>query len=301
MSKKWTIGVTGDQGFIGSKVRKALEDKGYKVLGFDKVMGDDLLEIEQVDRFVRSVDIVFHIAAQADLTQMTEDPDSGRLGVFANVEATHNVAYLCATYKKWLIYASTVCVYGNLPEEAHPAHEDKALPNPSELYACSKYAAEWIVRGYGLNYDMPWTIQRYATIYGPGMRKALGMYVFFDQAMHGDPITVHGDGHQDRTLTHVDDLVRGIIAPLDHPAEAQNQIFNLTTNEPISANRMAADITDLTKTTSHTLHVQQRNNQTIHEDFDNSKAKELLRWEPEISWEEGLKDTYEWMKSQVGK
>lgn len=92
-------------------------------------------------------------------------------------------------------------MYGN--QKNHPETEDYTLPNPSDLYACSKYAGEWIVKGYGQNFGMPWTILRFATIYGPGMRRALGLHIFFRQAMAGDPITVHGDGEQDRTLTSI--------------------------------------------------------------------------------------------------
>jgi nucleoside-diphosphate-sugar epimerase len=219
------------------------------------------------------------------------------MGVMKNVYATHNVAYLCAKYNKWMIYASTVCVYGN--QDKHPETEDTTLPNPSELYACSKYAGEWIVKGYGKNYGMPWTIQRFATIYGEGMRPALGMHIFFRQAMAGEPITVHGDGLQDRTLTHIDDLVRGIVAPLDHETEAQGEIFNLSTDLAVSAKKMAEDIKALTKSASVIVFVEQRDNQTYHEDFDVNKARLKLGWEAKVHWENGLEKTYEWMKTQV--
>lgn len=290
--------VTGGAGFIGSKVVKKLQDMGYEAYPYDIVNGDDLMDIDKLDRAVQGADVVYHIAAEADLTKMSGSPAEGYVGVMKNVYATHNVAYLCATHKKWLIYASTVCVYGN--QENHPETEDTTLPNPSELYACSKYAGEWIVRGYGLNYDMPWTSQRYATIYGEGMRPALGMHIFFRQAMTGRPITVHGDGEQDRTLTFIDDLVEGIVAPLaseENMKNAQGQIFNLTTNTPISAKKMAEDIRDIVDKNAEIQFIDQRPNQTFHEDFDVSKAKDLLGWSADTPWEEGLKKTYEWMKT----
>lgn len=291
--------LTGSAGFIGSRVKTKLEELGHDVEGYDIVDGQDLLNLEQLEESIKGKDVVFHVAAQADLTKMSKSVEGGREGVLRNVEATHNVAYLCAKHNVWLIYSSTVCVYGNLPEEVHPAHEDKVLPNPSELYACSKYAAEWIVKGYGLNYKMPWTIMRYATIYGYGMRPALGMHVFFRQAMAGEPITVHGDGLQDRTLTFVDDLVEGIVAPLAHPQTAKRQIFNLTASQAVSAIKMAQDVKKITGSNSEIVHTEQRDNQTIHEDFDVTKAKLFLNWEANTSWEEGLKKTYEWMKTQV--
>ncbi len=288
--------LTGHRGFIASKVDARLTADGHTVMGYDIVDGNDLLDLELLESFVMDADVVYHIAAQADLTQMT-DIEGARSGVLRNVEATHNVAYLCAKYKKWLIYASTVCVYGNVP--FHPAREDITLPNPSELYAASKYAAEWLVKGYGRNFAMPWTILRFATIYGEGMRPALGAYVFFRQAMRGEPITVHGDGTQDRTLTYIDDLVDGIVAPLKNPEMAYNEVFNLTAPEPISAKKMAQDIVDMTRSTSPITFVPQRMNQTHHEDFDVSKAMTLLGWQAKTPWLEGLKKTYEWMKTQI--
>jgi len=303
MSDSKKILVTGGEGFIGKKVVEKLQAMGHEAYPYDIVNGDDLMDMDKLDRAVQGADIVYHIAAEADLTKMSGNPAEGYVGVMKNVYATHNVAYLCATHRKWLIYASTVCVYGNQKE--HPETEDTTLPNPSELYACSKYAGEWIVKGYGLNYGMPWTIQRYATIYGEGMREALGLHIFFRQAMTGQPITVHGDGLQDRTLTFIDDLVEGIVAPLNNPEKAQGQIFNLTAPTPISAIKMAEDVRDLVA--KHTdakkvniVHIDQRENQTFHEDFSVSKAKDLLGWEAKTSWEDGLEKTYWWMRKELG-
>lgn len=297
LEKKYKILLTGDEGFIGRKVKAKMREMGHDVYGYDIVDGKDLLDLNRLEEQIRKVDIVYHIAAEADLTKMMGSPDAGRKGVMANVEATHNVAYLCAKHKKWMVYASTVCVYGNV--EQHPEKEDETLPNPSELYACSKYAAEWIMRGYGKNYNMPWTSLRFATIYGEGMRPALGMHIFFRQAMKGEDITVHGTGEQDRTLTLVDDLVEGIVAPLNHPEGAKNQVFNLSSKKAVSAKKMAEDIKKLTGSKSEIKFIEQRDNQTYHEDFDVSKAKKLLKWEAKTSWEDGLKLTYEWMKTQV--
>lgn len=287
---------TGYKGFIGAKVKERLEKKGYDVVGYDIVDGDDLHDLKNLEEKIKQIDIVFHIAAAADLTKMF-DIEGGRRGVLDNVEATHNVAYLCAKHKKWLIYASTMCVYGNLHPSLCPAREDDTLPNPSEIYACAKYAAEWIIKGYGKNFGLEWTILRFATIYGEGMREALSTYIFFRQALKNEDITVHGDGSQTRTLTYIHDLVDGIVAPIENPKKAKGQVFNLSTTESISVMKMAEDIKRLTGSNSRIIFTPQRQNQTFHEHFDISKAKELLDWEPRISWEEGLRRTYEWMKT----
>ncbi len=296
--RKRKILVTGDQGFIASRVVQKLLGMGHDVYGFDILTGQNLLNLQQVEEFVKRVDVVFHIAAEADFTRMSKSIESGFVGARINVEGTHNVAFACAKYNKWMVYASTVCVYGNQKE--HPEREDVTLPNPGEIYACTKYAGEWVMRGYGQTFMMPWTSLRFATIYGEGMRPALGVSVFFRQAMSGVPITVHGDGNQDRTLTFVEDLVEGIVATLEHEDTAKGQVINLTAPKAVSANQMAEDIQKLVAEDTGVLvpiqHIEQRPNQTLQEDFDVSKAKNLLGWEAKTSWEDGLIETYKWMK-----
>lgn len=282
--------ITGDKGFIATKLKSRLAE--HEIVGYDLIRGEDLLDLVSLEKIIQDVEVVFHIAAEADLTKLTT-PEAGLAVTRANVEATANVAYLCAKYNKWLIYASTVCVYGN--QEGNIEREDTTLPNPSELYAATKYSAEWLVKGFSQNYGNPFTILRFATIYGEGMRAALGVHIFFTQALAGEPITVHGDGLQSRTQTYVYDLVEGIVAAFEHPNEAKGQVFNLTSPKAVSALQMAQDIKELTGSSSDIVHIPQRDNQTMHESFDTSKAYRLLGWEASTPWLGGLKKTLAWI------
>ena len=97
--------VTGSAGFIGSKVKNKLISLGHVVFDYDIASGQDLLDLKELEDAVSSVDVVYHIAAEADLGKMTKLNGAWN-GVIKNVYATHNVAYLCAKYNKWLIYAS---------------------------------------------------------------------------------------------------------------------------------------------------------------------------------------------------
>lgn len=281
--------ITGDRGFIATKLKEKLTD--HEVFGYDYVAGFDLLDLSSLEKAIQKVDVVFHIAAEADLTKL-KTPEDGLKCTRTNVEATGNVAYLCAKYNKWLIYASTVCVYGN---QEGLEEEDVTLPKPSELYAYTKYAGEQLVKGFAQNFGNPYTILRFATIYGENMRPVLGVHVFLTQALKGEPITVHGDGVQSRTQTYVYDLVDGILAAFNHPHEAQGQTFNLTSPRSISALEMAQDIKELTQSESEIVFIPQRANQTMHENFDAAKAKELLGWEAMTPWKEGLQKTLEWI------
>ncbi len=288
--------VTGGRGFIGKRLMAKLEELGHTPISYDIVDSQDLFNMEALEAAIKSVDAVYHVAAEADLTRMMTLED-GHRGVGQNVSATESVAYLCAKHKRWLLFASTLCVYGDVTE--YPEREDSTLPSPSEIYAASKYAAEWVIRGYGKSFELEYTILRFATVYGPGMRAALGVYVFLKQALLGEPITVHGEGKQVRTLTYVDDLVNGIVAPLTHREQAHGQIFNITSPEITSAIGMAEQIKEITNSNSPIVFVPQRKNNTQHEEPDTLKAEQLLEWKAEYSFQEGLKATLPWMQEAL--
>lgn len=288
--------VTGSSGFVGKKLVESLEKRGHTVVPFDIVTGEDILNYEEVLLAVRGVDAVFHIAALADLTKIT-DPHTGKICNDLNVIGTYNVAHACAVEKKWLIYASTCCVYGNSHDPNLVEDEDHALPHPNELYAASKLAGENMIVGYGRSFDLPYTILRYGTIYGPGMRPALAVHVFLDQAYKGHDITIHGTGKQERTQTYIDDIVEGTVRVLEYP-QSQGHVINITALERISVLKMAEDILKMTKSPSKITHTPDRKNQTLYENFSMQKAQDYLEWQPQTTWDEGLKLTLEWAEKE---
>jgi nucleoside-diphosphate-sugar epimerase len=290
---------TGSEGFIGKKIVEHLKGDGHEVVPYDIGLGQDILDLAQFEDAVKNVDVVYHIAAQADLTKIT-DIERGKWNTDINVTGTHNAAYLCAKYNKLLVYASTCCVYGNQHDDSHKHTEDRILPNPSELYAASKLAGENIIIGYGHTFGLKYVILRFATIYGPGMRDALAVHVFFDQALNNEDITIHGDGEQDRTQTYVEDLAKGAVAVMSHP-ESINHVINLTAEERVSVNKMAEDIKKVSGSKSNIIHTEDRPNQTRKENLSAQKARDLLGWEAETSWEEGLAKTYHWMLEKRGR
>ncbi len=289
--------VTGGRGAIGTRLMQKLQEMGHEPVSYDIADGQDLFDLPALEAAIKNVDVVYHLAAEANLNFM-RDIEGAHRGSILNVGGTEHVAYLCAKHGKWMLYVSTMCVYGDVANP--PEAEDTTLPNPSEIYAATKYAGEWVVRGYGKSLGLAYTILRIATPYGKGTRDAMAVHVFFKQAMAGQPITVHGDGTQERTMTHLDDVLDGMVAPLQHAWEAQKQIFNITTAEATSVNSMATQIKNLTGSHSEMVHTPKRPHDTQSEHVDVSKAKRLLHWEAKISFAEGLKKTYEWMRSLPG-
>jgi len=271
-----------------------LATTGYDVVDFDILLGMNILDADAVRTTLQeNVDAVIHIAAQADLTQVRGFAD-GFDTTQLNVGGTHNLVDVCARRGIWFIYASTCCVYGNQPGISN---EDLSVPKPCELYAFTKLAGEQVVRGYGANFGLPYTILRLATVYGPGMRKTLAPYVFLDQASRGADITIHGTGEQTRAETFVKDLAQGIVTTLSYP-QAKGQVINLATRETISVKQMAEQIRHRLGSRSKIVHVDDRANQIYCENFDVEKAVRILNWQAQTSWERGLDETVAWFKAE---
>ena len=288
--RRQKILVTGGTGFIGEHLVESLKKGDHQVEVFDLKNGDDLRDSKQVDKAIKGKNVVFHLAAVADLNVSRENP---RENMDININGTINIADACWRHKVVLNYASTCCVYGN--QKKHPADEN-TLPNPSEIYAHSKLAGEHVILGYAKTCGLEYNIVRFATIYGLGMRSALGVYVFFEQSLNNKSITVHGDGRQTRTLTYIDDLIDGMMA-LFHSG-IKNEIINLTTEEEVSAIQMAKMIKKMTNSKSPIIFIPQRPGQTFREAVSAKKAKKLLGWQAETSFKQGLEKTYKWFQKK---
>ena len=281
---KRKILVSGGKGFIGNALVERL-GKNNTVESFDMVDSQDLLNDKQVNEAVARNDIVFHLAAVADLNWARIHPKET---LDINIKGTWNIAHACCKEKKPIFYASTCCVFG--PQEIHPVDE-KALPNPNEIYACSKMAGEHVILGLHHSFGLPYNMMRFATIYGPGVRPALATHIFMGQALRGEPITVHGDGSQTRTLTYIDDLVEAMITLYE--SGKMNEVWAMTATEEISAIAMAYDIKWLCKSDSEIIYIPQRIGQTMRESISNAKMKSI-GWRTKVTWQEGLELMYAW-------
>jgi len=281
--------ITGGKGFLGKRLKKALINKGYKVLTFDILDGKDITKPQQIERSIKNCDIIIHLAAIADLNYAREHPKET---MDVNILGTVNVLEGCRKHKKDLIFASTCCVYGN--PDTHPVDE-KTCPKPTEIYAHSKLAGEHLILGYAKHFGIKYNILRLATFYGPEMRPALSPYIFLSRVMKGEPIEIHGTGKQTRTFTYVDDIVDGIVAVLE--SKVWNEIINITTEEETSVLRLAKLAMKIVGKKVPLKFVADRPGQIKREQILAKKAKKLLGWKAKVSIEEGLKLTYEWMKT----
>ena len=233
--------VTGSAGFIGSHVAHRLLDRGDTVVGLDNLNPyyDPTLKqarlarlearegyrhsaIDLADREAMAAlfaeakpDRVIHLAAQAGVRYSLEQPAAY---IDANLVGFGNILEGCrAVRAQHLVFASTSSVYGangKLPFSVH----DSAT-HPITLYAATKLANEAMAHSYAHLFDIPSTGFRFFTVYGPWGRPDMALFKFTKAILEGRPIDVFGQGEMQRDFTYVDDIVSGVVAALDRPAQ----------------------------------------------------------------------------------
>ena len=281
--------VTGSEGFIGKRLSHRLKEIGHKVYGFDKANGRNLLKIKSIrsDILNKKIDLVYHLAAEADLNKARKRPFNC---INLNIVSTINISQVCWENNIPLIYISTDCVYGN--QKTFPSNEDVTKENPAEIYALTKLAGEMAVKSYG-DVGLKWIIARIPTTYGEGMREALAVYVFLDQALKGNPLTIHGDGKQTRELSYIDDTVNGLVSLIKAPV---NEIYNISSGEELSVLEMVRNIKAITKSKSKIVFVGDRKGQVFKEVINIDKIRSATGWKPKVSFNKGLSKSLKWMR-----
>jgi UDP-glucuronate 4-epimerase len=232
--------VTGAAGFIGFHTARLLLERGDEVVGLDNLNAyyDPALKQARLEiltdypqfRFVKA-DIadreamealfhaekfqrVVHLAAQAGVRYSIENPHAY---VHSNITGFLQVIEGCRRNRvEHLVYASTSSVYGantNLPFT-----ERQGADHPLTLYAATKRSNELMAHSYSSLYGLPTTGLRFFTVYGPWGRPDMALFLFTKNILAGLPIDVFNDGHHQRDFTYVDDIVKGMLAAVDHVA-----------------------------------------------------------------------------------
>ena len=282
--------ITGGTGFLGKRLNRKLKGKNHQVMSYDIIDGYDILDVKQLEKVMEEFkpDSIIHLAACSDLNIFVKNP---KISYKINVIGTRNILKLCEKYNIRLLFASTCCCYGN--NNTHPS--DETSPTcPTEPYAKSKKESEKDILKVGL----PHCCMRLATFYGPEMRAALAPAVFLDKAHSNKTIEIHGNGKQTRTLTYVDDIVSGIVTIVEN--DPKYTIINVTTEEITSVMDMINHAKKCTGNDIKCVHVNDREGQ-IYKEMIHSKRLQSFGWKWEITFEEGMKKSYDYYKKNNNK
>ena len=307
--------VTGGAGFIGSNVTQYLLEHGAKVRVFDNLATgnlDNLKEFQSNPNFeflegdlrhpsdceqaAREIDAVCHQAAIGSVPRSIKDPittNDVNIGGFVNMLTAAKNAGI-----KRFIYASSSSVYGDEPNL--PKKEER-IGNPLSPYAVTKYTNEVYANVFSRCYAMELIGLRYFNVFGPKQdpygEYAAVMPLFIKALLEDKAPYVNGDGEQSRDLTFVHNAVQANILGLTtNNTAAFNQAYNVAYGERFTINQMYEAIRIALKKEIKAIHREPRAGDIRDSLADISKAKNLLNYAPQYSFEQGLPLTIEYFK-----
>ena len=286
--------VVGGAGFIGSHIVDALIKKGYETHVIDNLAGGkrehvnskavfhtaDIRELDSIKPLIKGAQFVFHLAALPRVQYSIEHPKETHE---VNVTGTLNV--LIASKDggvQRVIYSASSSAYGD--QKTLPLVETM-VPCPKSPYGLHKYLGEEYCRVWSEVYGLSTVSLRYFNVYGPRINPdgayALAIGKFLKQRKDGKPLTIWGDGTQTRDFTHVRDVVRANLLATESKKVGKGEVINIGAGRNFSVNHLAELIG------GKVVHEPQR--LEPHDTLaDNSRAKKLLGWKPEITLEEGI-------------
>lgn len=300
---------------MGSHLTDKLLSEGHKVIGIDSLLTGNTRNIEHLVgnsnySFIKQdvteylyipgeIDYIFHFASPASPIDYLELPIQtlkvGSLG-------THKTLGLAKAKKARFLLASTSECYGD--PLVHPQKEDywgNVNPiGPRGVYDEAKRFAEAMTMAYYRTHGVDTHIVRIFNTYGPRMRLRDGRVVpaFVSQALKGEPLTVFGDGAQTRSFCYVSDLIEGIyrLSQSDY-----HEPVNIGNPNEMTIKQFAEQIIKATGSKSSIDYKPLPVDDPKQRRPDITKAKALLKWEPQVGLEEGLTKTIEYFKGRIDK
>lgn len=310
--------ITGGAGFIGSTLATKLLELGNRVIVIDnfcdfydpmikennikenlknsnyKLYRVDIRDSEKIAMVFNNnvIDGVIHLAAMAGVRPSIEDPilyqEVNGLGTQNILEEArkHNV--------KNLVMASSSSVYGNCDKV--PFNEEYIVDYAISPYAATKKANEVMAHVYHHLFDMNIIMLRFFTVYGPKQRPDLAINKFTRLMLENKEIPMYGDGTTSRDYTYIDDIVDGIIKSMRYIENNKNiyEVINLGNSSPISLIEMINTIADILGVTPNIKQLPMQPGDVEKTYADISKARRLIKYEPKISFKDGIAKFVDW-------
>ncbi len=303
--------VTGGAGFIGSHLAEELVRRGHTVRVADSLITGKRTNLDHVApvefhegdladpafaaTVVQGCDYVLHQAAIPSVPRSVEDPVTSNR---ANVDATLNVLVAARDAKvRRLVFAGSSSAYGDTPT----LPKTEAMANdPLSPYALQKVVGEQYLRMFTRLYGLETVSIRYFNVFGPRQDPTSPysgvISVFATALLDNRSPTIYGDGGQTRDFTYVANVVDGVLRACDAPG-ASGEVINVATGGRISLNELFREMKKIVAATVEPTYAASRQGDVRDSQADIRKAKEILGYEPTISFEDGLRRTIEWYRT----
>ena len=305
--------VTGGAGFIGTNLVEKFIDKQHNVIVIDNLLTGSKKNLEHFfnsENFsfiefdvqnhievAEDLDYVLHLASPASPKAYAQHPintlKAGSIG-------TINTLGLAKAKNAKYLLTSTSEIYGDPLVSPQPeSYWGNVNPNGTRsMYDEAKRFAEAAVSSYNRIYDLDTRILRLFNTYGPKMKINDGRVVtnFIYQAITGNDITIYGQGNQTRSFCYIDDTVSGILKAMESD---NSEVFNIGNPNEITILQLAEKIIELTNSNSKIKFHKLPEDDPMQRKPDISKANNKLNWFPEVSLEDGLKKTIEWVENSI--
>lgn len=301
--------VTGGCGFIGSHFVDYASQFDHEIIIIDDLSSgkkenielsgklknvqlfvEDIQSYEKIETIIDKADAIIHFAALTGVIQSLEKPKEFTA---VNVLGTLNLLEICRKRNiPKFVFASTGAVYGN---QSPPFIEEMGT-NPISPYAASKIAAENFCLAYNNTFDISCSILRFSNVFGP--RKSFGPYAnvipkFVRSNLRNEPITIFGDGNQERDFVYVKDIAKACFLAT---TKDNDGIFNIATGTNTSLNDLISDLEVLLDQKFNKKYVDARKGESKYAYSSIEKAKNTFSYNPEYSLKQGLIEYIEYEK-----
>jgi nucleoside-diphosphate-sugar epimerase len=303
--------VTGGAGFIGSHLTEELVRRGHRVRVADNlssgkranlahIPGVELLEGDLADlsfakQAVDACELVLHQAAIPSVPRSVKDPVTSNR---ANIDGTLNVLIAARDAGvKRVVFAGSSSAYGDTP--TLPKHEEMPT-RPLSPYALQKVVGEQYLQMFTRLYGLETVTIRYFNVFGPRQDPSSPysgvISVFATALLENRSPKIFGDGEQTRDFTYIANVVDGVLRASDAPG-VSGEVINVATGGRVSLNQLFSAMRLLAGADVQPTYEQPRPGDVRDSQADISKAQRLLGYQPMVSFEEGLRRTFEWYRT----
>jgi len=303
--------VTGGAGFIGSNTVDELVKRGHSVVVLDDLSAGkeenlaevrnkitfikgSITDIEVVRKAMHEAEFVLHLAARTSVPRSVKDPiESNRI----NVDGTLNVLVAARDAKvKRIAFAASSSAYGETP--TLPKVETM-VPAPISPYGVTKFAGELYLQTFGRCYGLENVSLRYFNVFGPrqdpGSPYSGVLAKFCTAFLEETQPVIFGDGEQTRDFTYVENAVQANLLAFEAP-QVSGKVFNVGFGGRVSLNQVVEVLSKISGTRLEVKHDPPRDGDIRDSQADITQARELLGYDPQVNFEEGIRRTFDWYR-----